>query len=76
MKFDWMESVKELNCVEFKHELSENFLPEELSFSFVAEKNNSKVFLGTRNIRHEQLKIIQKEFRIQQFLLGWGKLTS
>ena len=70
--FDGVESVEELDAVEFENELPQDLLTQEGSLALAVEEDNAEEAIGlpARHLRHEQLEIIDVELAVQQLLLA------
>jgi hypothetical protein len=67
MHLDGMQSIEELNPVEFKHQLSQDLFSQERCLFAIVEEDDPKetIVLIARYLGHEELEVIDVEFTIK-----------
>jgi hypothetical protein len=71
MFFDGMQGIKELNLIELKDQFTQDFLAKERRFLLTIEKDDAKqsMMLLASHLRHKQLKVVNVELAVKQFIL-------
>ena len=72
MHLDGVQRVEELDSIELEDQLPQYLLPQKGGLPLAVEKDNPEeaVRLLPRNLRHEQLEIVNVELAVQQLLLA------